>query len=122
LSSSIPIHSRLAASIDRYVDGSAKSQLVRPFGEGSDPVWCRMRPPLSRVVGFRNWDTRTFGFFGCPDVFVGATVVLATEVKATKSYPQQGEAVANFLARVSPTEIDGGTDVERLVTDRDGRT
>jgi hypothetical protein len=116
----IPVRARLAALIDRYVDGTPTARLLRPFGEGSHPIWQRMRDDQSAVVEFRTWDTRTFGFFKCPDVFVASCVGLTDRVKADQEYTARGNSVLRFMSRVLPSEIDGVTDVRFLVTDRNG--
>jgi hypothetical protein len=113
----IPVRAKLAALVDRYVDGTPRSRLARPYGEGSEPIWRRMRPPRQAVVQFRTWDTRTFGFFSVPNVFVACTVVLADVVKAQNLYERYADDTHAFMKRVSANAIDGETDVDRLVTD-----
>lgn len=113
----VNVQANLAALIDRFVDGTKKSRLVRPFSEGSDPVWRRMRKGYVSVIEFRTWDTRTFGFFSCPNVYVATSVGLADQIKANNLYEERGNLALTFMARVNPAEINGVTDVEHLVTD-----
>ncbi|MGC8476611.1 MAG: hypothetical protein ACP5NP_09685 [Acetobacteraceae bacterium] len=106
----------LGALASAFVRGEPKFRLVRPRGEGSEPIFRRMRPPRSCVVEFRTWDTRTFGFFAKRDIFVACTVGLADELKKQSLYGAYGERVVGLLARLLPTEYDCKTDVEDLYT------
>ena len=106
----------LGALASAFVRGNPKSHLIRPRGEGSDPIFRRMRPPRVCVVEFRTWDTRTFGFFTKRDTFVACTVGLADEIKERNLYAAHGHVVTRLLARLLPTEYDCNSDVEDLYT------
>lgn len=111
------IRTKLAALVDRYVDGTPRSRLARPYSFGSEPIWQRMRPPRAAVVEFKTWDTRTFGFFARPNVFIACGVGLADVIKRQQLYGVHGDRALLFMARIRSTEIDGVTDVTSLVTD-----
>ena len=106
----------LAALASAFVRGDPKSHLIRPRGEGSEPIFRRMRRPRACVVEFRTWDTRTFGFFAKRDTFVACSVGLADEIKKQDLYAAHGQRVVSILARLLPTEYDCKSDVEDLYT------
>lgn len=106
----------LGALADAFVSGAPKSQLIRPHGEGSAPIFRRMRPPRACVVEFRTWDTRTFGFFAGRDTFFACGVGLTDEIKRQGLYAAHGDRVAGILGRLLPTEYDCKSDVEHLCT------
>jgi hypothetical protein len=123
LTASAPIRERLAELLDAYVSGEAKSRLVLPYGQGSDPIWKRMRAPNATVVEFRTWDTRTFGFFCGPDIYVGVRMALTDELKKLQRdnqsdpYLPYAASVQTLISRIVPSEVEGDRDVEQLVTD-----
>ncbi len=106
----------LAALATAFVRGDPKSHLVRPHGEGSHPIFRRMRTPHTCVVEFRTWETRTFGFFANRNSFVACGVGLADEIKDRHLYIPHAQQVARLLARLLPTEFDCKADVEDLCT------
>lgn len=106
----------LAALANAFVRGDPKAHLVRPRGEGSDPIFRRMRSPYACAVEFRTWDTRTFGFFARRDTFVACYVALADEIKQQSLYETHGDRVCRILSRLVATEYDCKSDVEDLYT------
>lgn len=106
----------LGALASAFVSGVPKSHLIRPNGEGSAPIFRRMRPPCACAVEFRTWDTRTFEFFARRDTFVACGVGLTDEIKRQDLYAAHWDRVAGVLARLLPTECDCSSDVEDLYT------
>jgi len=77
-----------------------------------------MREPHLPVVEMRTAATRTFGFFVRQNVFVAHRLDLADATHANPSlYKTYGDDVLKFVVRMSPSEIDGASDVEDLIGD-----
>jgi hypothetical protein len=114
---STTVRTNLAALVDRYVDGSPRARLARPYSFGSEPIWQRMRPPRKAVVEFKTWDTRTFGFFAQPNVYVACAVGLADPIKRHDLYGDYGDTALKFMTRVHRLEINEVADVAELVSD-----
>lgn len=110
---------RVIGTIDMFVRGEPVSRLIRPRGYAMEPPFRRMRPPRGEVVEMRTEQTRTFGFFVCANVFVADAIVLTNQLKADKLlYKKHADRVRQILmASLLPTEIDGVTNVQALVTD-----
>lgn len=113
-----PLHrAALEAVINRFTLGDRPAQLIRPRGQGMDPLFKRMRRPHRLVVEMRTHDTRTFGFFHAPNCFVAHVTVLADDVKGeAHGYARHAKAVEALMAYLRPDQIDGTDDVTILVT------
>src|SRR5207249_4459007 len=61
---------RVLGLVERFVCGDPKATLVRPRGDGMDPVFKRLDPPNSAVVEMRTERTRTFGFFARVNTYI----------------------------------------------------
>ena len=119
LSQPIPVREKLAALINAFVSGEPRARLARPFGEGSEPIWRRMRHPNASVVEFKTWDTRTFGFFNAPNVYVATSVVLTDTIKASAGEDQyliHARIAQTLINRLVSSEVEGTRHVDELVT------
>jgi hypothetical protein len=111
---------RVLGLVERFVRGDPKATLVRPQGDGMDPVFKRLRRPNSAVVEMRTERTRTFGFFARVNTFVAVSIVETAALETSgKSDPYEEHAakVQAVIRRLGAADIDRTTDVERLVTD-----
>ncbi len=108
--------------VERFVLGDPKATLVRPVGDGMDPVFKRMRVPHAVVVEMRTQATRSFGFFARVNTYVALyldeTDELKRKVRAGENpYEEHAKNVERVLRRVVDKDIDRTTNVEALVTD-----
>jgi hypothetical protein len=111
---------RVVGLVERFVCGDPKATLVRPQGDGMDPVFQRMRAPNFAVVEMRTQKTRTFGFFARVNTYVAISIAETATLKtSTKSdpYEQQAAKVQAVIRRLGAADVDRTTDVEKLVTD-----
>lgn len=114
---------RVLGLVERFAAGDPKAQLVLPVGDGSEPLFKRMRHPNECVVEMRTVATRSFGFFTGPDTFAA---LFLEQVKTLKKIPAPGDPpdpykvwaqkVQNVRQHIG--DVDCTTDVEQLVTDR----
>jgi hypothetical protein len=107
----------LATLISQFVGGTKKSHLIRPFGEGSEPIFKRMRGPNECVAEFRTWNTRTFGFFSGTNTFVAIAVGETTVIKEQKLYEEYALEVQRYLGKISTLDYDCKRAVDELFTD-----
>lgn len=117
LSRRVAAADQVAGFLDNFVGGAPAATLEKPQGYASKPMFRRMRRPHSAVVEMRTWDSRTFGFFSRPNVFVGVTLEETRRVKEQHLYRDNAEIVQRLMARVLPDWLDEATDVTHLVTD-----
>ncbi len=109
---------RVVGFVDQFVAGMPAAQLERPRGYAMAPMFERMRPPNTAVVEMRTNDTRTFGFFACPNVFVAIKLELVTTLKADKTlYLTNALIVQKLIARMDAAAVETTTDAKYLVTD-----
>jgi hypothetical protein len=114
---------RVLGLVERFVVGDPKAQLVLPVGDGSEPLFKRMRRPNECIVEMRTVATRSFGFFTGPNTFAA---LFLEEVKILKEKPAPGQAPDPYKVwaqkvqkvRQHISDVDCTTDVEQLVTDR----
>lgn len=108
--------------VERFVCGDPKATLVRPQGDGMDPVFKRLRPPNSTVVEMRTERTRTFGFLARVNTYFAVSIAETATLKRRASsnsdpYEEHAAKVQALIRRLSAADVDRTTDVEKLVTD-----
>jgi hypothetical protein len=111
---------RVLGLVERFVCGDSKATLVRPRGDGMDPVFKRLDPPNSAVVEMRTERTRTFGFFARVNTYVAVSIAETATLKAPGEFDPYEEHAAKVQAVIrllSAADVDRTTAVERLVTD-----
>jgi hypothetical protein len=111
---------RVQGLVERFVCGDPKAQLVRPQGDGMDPVFKRLDPPNAAVVEMRTAKTRTFGFFARVNTYVAVSIAETAVLKQSNKsdpYEEHAKRVQTIIRRLSVTDVDETTHVERLVTD-----
>ena len=80
---------RVLGLVERFVVGDPKGQLILPIGDGSEPLFKRMRHPNECVVEMRTVATRSFGFFTGLDTFAA---LFLEEVRIPKEKPAPGQS------------------------------
>jgi hypothetical protein len=111
---------RVLGLVERFVCGDPKATLVRPQGDGMDPVFKRLRPPNSAVVEMRTERTRTFGFFAHVNAYVAVSIADTAMLKRSSRpdpYEEHAKKVQAVIRQLGAADIDRSTDVEKLVTD-----
>lgn len=117
LSRRVAAADQVAGFLDNFVSGAPAATLEKPVGFASRPMFQRMRDPDAAVVEMRTWDSRTFGFFSRPNIFVGVSLEETGKVKEEGLYLHHADIVQRLMSRVSPDWLDRTTDVTLLVTD-----
>jgi hypothetical protein len=109
---------RVVGFVDQFVAGTPALHLERPRGFAMAPMFKRMRPPNTTVVEMRTSDTRTFGFFCCPNIFVAMVLERVSILKADKSlYLKNALIVQKLVSRMDAAAVETTSDVKHLVTD-----
>jgi len=111
---------RILGLVERFVCGDPKATLVRPQGDGMDPVFKRLRPPNSAVVEMRTERTRTFGFFAGVNTYVAISIAETATLKASSKldpYEEHAGRVQAVIGRLRAADVDRTADVEKLVSD-----
>jgi hypothetical protein len=111
---------RVLGLVERFVCGDPKATLVRPLGDGMDPVFKRLDPPNSAVVEMRTERTRTFGFFARVNTYIAVSIAETATLKARSEidpYEEHAAKVQAVIRLLSAADVDRTTAVEELVTD-----
>jgi hypothetical protein len=111
---------RVIGLVERFVCGDPKATLVRPQGDGMDPMFQRMRAPNYAVVEMRTQKTRTFGFFARVNTYVAISIAETATLKASSEsdpYEEHAAKVQAVIRRLRAADVDRTTEAETLVTD-----
>ena len=112
---------RILGLVERFVCGDPKATLVRPQGDGMDPVFKRLRLTQFPVVEMRTERTRTFGFLARVNTYFAVSIAETATLKRRASnsdpYEEHAAKVQALIRRLSAADVDRTTDVEKLVTD-----
>jgi hypothetical protein len=114
------LRGRVLGLVERFVCGDPNATLVRPQGDGMDPVFKRLRPPNSAVVEMRTERTRTFGFFARVNTYVAVSIAETAALKGSRKsdpYEEHTTKVQAVIRRLSAADVNATTEVEKLVTD-----
>ena len=117
LTRDLSIRGRVSGLATRFVAGDTWNQMLVSKGDGSEPIFRRMRKPNECVVEMRTVQTRTFGFFARTHLFVACSIVLTDLLKAegNAGYLRHAADVQKLISRLSPSEYDCTTDVRSLI-------
>ena len=113
----VPMRAQLAGLADAFVGGRGRAWLAF---EGMEPPFTRMRPVRWRVWELRTSDTRSFGWFVAPDIFVAVCGYPTAALKADGSlYGSARLAVVDWRRRhgIDEGEIADASDWTGLVSD-----
>jgi len=116
---------KVFALVEQYARHVPRAFLIRPKGEAMEPPFERMDAPDSVVVAMRTRDTRTFGFFARPNVYIAGSFAMTDDLKLPngradrRKYATHIKKVKEFLriTKLDEADIDRDTDVEQLVID-----